>query len=236
MTYIEGFLIPCPVANKAAYTAHAEQMAGVFSGAGATRMVQTWGEDVPDGKLNDLKQAVRATPDEAILFTWMEFPDRAARDAAIARSSALPRPAEVPFDRERMIIAGFETISEIGPGGVPGFIDAVILPVPTANKQAYLEFAQRIAIPFLEQGATRLVDAWGVAVPEGKVTDYHRATLRQDDESVVYSWVEWPSRAVRDAAWEVLMSDERLDASKNRPFDGKRMIFGGFTPIVDTGS
>lgn len=235
MTYVEGFLIPCPAANKAAYIAHAERMGAVFVGAGAARMVQAWGDDVPDGELNDLKQAVRATPDEAILFSWMEFADRAARDAAVEKSSELPRPAEVPFDRERMIIGGFEIISEIGPGGAPGFIDAVVLPVPTASKPAYLDFAQRIAMPFLEQGATRLVDAWGVAVPKGKLTDYHRATLRQDDESVVYSWVEWPSRAVRDAAWEVLLKDERLDASKGRPFDGKRMIFGGFTPIVDTG-
>ena len=236
MTYIEGFVIPCPTSNKAAYVDHAERMAGVFRDAGASRMVQSWGDDVPDGKLNDLKQAVQARPDEAILFSWMEFPDRAARDAAVARSSELPRPAEVPFDRERMIIGGFEVISEIGPGGAPGFIDAVVLPVPTEGKQDYVAFAQRIAIPFLEQGATRLVDAWGVAVPDGKVTDYHRATLREPDESIVYSWVEWPSREVRDAAWEVLMQDERLDASRNRPFDGKRMIFGGFKPILDTGA
>jgi len=234
MTYVEGFLIPCLAANKAAYIAHAEQMAVVFSGAGATRMVQAWGEDVPDGKLNDLKQAVQATPDEAILFSWMEFPDRAARDAAVAKSSESPRPAEVPFDRDRMIIAGFETISEIGPGGAPGFIDAAILPVRTDEKQAYLAFAERIAVPFIEQGATRIVDAWGVAVPEGKLTDFHRATLREADESVVYSWVEWPSRQVRDAAWDKLMKDERLNPGPDRPFDGKRMIFGGFTPIIDT--
>ena len=93
MTYVEGFLIPCPAANKAAYIAHAEQMADVFSGAGATRTVQSWGEDVPDGKLNDLKQAVQATPDEAILFSWMEFPDRAAFehvDVAVAIIGNLP--------------------------------------------------------------------------------------------------------------------------------------------------
>jgi len=236
MTYVEGFLIPCPAANKAAYIAHAEQMAAVFTDCGATRMVQTWGDDVPDGKLNDLKQAVQATADEAILFSWMEFPDRAARDAAVARSSELPRPAEVPFARDRMIIAGFEMISDIGTGGAPGFIDAVILPVPTDGKQAYLDFAKRIAVPFIEQGATRVADAWGVAVPEGKVTDYHRATLRKADESVVYSWIEWPSRQVRDAGWEKLMKDERLNPGPDRPFDGKRMIFGGFTPIVDTGA
>lgn len=234
MTFVEGFLTPCPTANKAAYIEQAESAAPLFKSLGGTRFVEAWGEDVPDGKINDLKQAVQATPDETVLFSWIEYPDRATRDAANAKMAEQgpPEGMTMPFDGKRMIWSGFEVISDEGPGGTPGFIDAVILPVPTAKKADYIAFSEKVAGAFVENGATRVVDSWGEDVPDGKVTDYNRATHRKEDETVVYSWVEWPSKQVRDAAWEKLMKDERMAPSPDRPFDGMRMMFGGFTPIV----
>ena len=89
-----------------------------------------------------------------------------------------------------------------------------------------------MAAVFQEYGATRLVDAWGVDVPAGEVTDFHRAVQAKTDETVAFGWVEWPSKDANDAGWEKMMSDPRMQGSEP-PFDGKRMIFGGFRPIVD---
>ena len=83
-----------------------------------------------------------------------------------------------------------------------------------------------------ECGATRVVDAWGDDVPDGKVTDYKGAVKAGADEKIVYSWIEWPSKEVRDKGWEKVMNDPRMQPNQ-MPFDGKRMIYGGFAPILD---
>ena len=84
----------------------------------------------------------------------------------------------------------------------------------------------------MEYGATRVVDTWGDDVPDGKVTDFKGAVNKKDDEQVACSWVEWPSKEVRDAAWPKVMADPRLK-DHTPPFDGKRLIYGGFRPILD---
>ena len=92
----------------------------------------------------------------------------------------------------------------------------------------------------MEMGALRVVECWGDDVPEGKVTDFRRAVDATASESIVFSWIEWPDKATRNAAFAKMMSedfsDPRVDQAKNpMPFDGKRMIFGGFVPVVDMG-
>ncbi|MFN4097092.1 MAG: DUF1428 domain-containing protein [Sphingomonas sp.] len=133
-----------------------------------------------------------------------------------------------------MIFAGFEAIVEAGDAGRTGYIDGYVLPVPAANKEAYREMAQKMTDLFEEFGALRVVEAWGEDTPDGKVTDYNRATLKKDDECVVYSWIEWPDKATRDAGWAKMMEDERMKPPSEPPFDGKRMMWGGFQPILDT--
>ena len=113
------------------------------------------------------------------------------------------------------------------------FIDGFVVAVPAANKQAYLDHAKKSLPLFKEFGATRMVEAWGEDVPDGKVTDFKRAVKAQDGENVVFSWVEWPSKAVRDAGMKKMMADPRMKELNDMPFDGKRMIFGGFAPILD---
>jgi uncharacterized protein YbaA (DUF1428 family) len=85
---------------------------------------------------------------------------------------------------------------------------------------------------FEEYGAQRLVDGWGDDVPEGKITDFRRAVQARDDETIVFSWIEWPSKAARDEAWRKLMADARMRPD-TMPFDGKRMIYGGFATVLD---
>lgn len=85
---------------------------------------------------------------------------------------------------------------------------------------------------FLEFGAIRVVECRGHDVPDGKLTDFRRAVQAKQYESVVFSWVEWPDKAARDAGMAKFMQDPRVEAAGDGPFDGKRMIFGGFKPVV----
>lgn len=113
------------------------------------------------------------------------------------------------------------------------YIDGFVLAVPKANKQAYLEHAKK-ALPFFKEfGATRMVEAWGDDVPDGKVTDFRSAVKAEANEDVLFSWIEWPSKEVRDQATKKMMDDPRMKEMGNMPFDGKRMIIGGFQPILD---
>lgn len=118
------------------------------------------------------------------------------------------------------------------------YIDGFVIAVPSASRQAFIDHATSIDAIFIEMGALRVVECWGDDVPDGKVTDFRRAVQANDDESVAFSWIEWPDKATRDAAMAKMMSgemqDDRMDPAKNpMPFDGKRMIFGGFHSLVD---
>ncbi|WP_416898478.1 MAG: DUF1428 domain-containing protein [Minwuia sp.] len=116
------------------------------------------------------------------------------------------------------------------------YIDGFLLAVPTANKDRYREMAEFASSMFREWGAIRQVETWGDDVPDGKVTSFPMAVKMEADETVVFSWIEWPDKATRDAAHEKMMSDPRMEQFKEMPFDGMRMIFGGFVPIMDVGA
>ncbi|WP_326523896.1 DUF1428 domain-containing protein [Sphingomonas sp.] len=131
-----------------------------------------------------------------------------------------------------MIISGFTSIVDEG-SGRGGYIDGFVAPVRPAKKEAYREMAQHAAGIFQEYGAVRVVEGWGDDVLDGKVTDYKRAVKAEGDENVVYSWIEWPDKAARDAGWAKVMADERMKPPGDMPFDGKRMFWGGFLPILD---
>ncbi|NMG38746.1 DUF1428 family protein [Chelativorans sp. ZYF759] len=237
MIYVEGFVTPVPTANRQAYQQHAAGVAPMFREFGVARMVEAWGDDVPDGKVNDFKGAVQARADETVVFSWFEYPSREARDAANGRMSADPRMEEMgnsmPFDGKRMIIGGFQAFVDEGTGDGMGYADGYLLAVPEAKREAYRELAARMAPVFLEMGAIRVVEAWADDVPEGKVTDYRRAVIAKPDETVVFSFVEWPSREARKEGWKRMMEDTRSHPDGEMPFDGTRMIYGGFTPILD---
>jgi uncharacterized protein YbaA (DUF1428 family) len=114
------------------------------------------------------------------------------------------------------------------------YIDGFVAAVPTANRQKFIEHAELGDAVFMDLGALRVTECWGDDVPEGTTTDFRRAVKATDDETVVFAWIEWPDKATRDAAFTKMMDDPRMDPEKNpMPFDGKRMIFGGFAPVVD---
>lgn len=114
------------------------------------------------------------------------------------------------------------------------YVDGFVAAVPTANRDKFLRHAQEAAVVFKEHGALQVVECWGNDVPEGKVTSFPMAVQRKDDETVIFSWITWPSKAVRDEAMKKVMADPRLQPETNpMPFDGKRVIFGGFEMIVN---
>ena len=114
------------------------------------------------------------------------------------------------------------------------YIDGFVIAVPTANKQKFIDHARTFDALFLEWGATRVVEGWGDDVPDGKQTDFRRAVQAKADETVAFSWVEWPDKATRDAAMAKMMDDPRMDPAKHPfPFDGARMIYGGFAQVLE---
>jgi uncharacterized protein YbaA (DUF1428 family) len=120
---------------------------------------------------------------------------------------------------------------------VMAYIDGFVIAVPTGNKQAFIDHAKQFDALFIEMGATRILECWGDDVKAGKLTDFRRAVDAKDDETVVFSWVEWPDKATRDAAMarmkDLMTTDPRLNPEKNpMPFDGARLIYGGFEPVV----
>ena len=114
------------------------------------------------------------------------------------------------------------------------YIDGMVAAVPTANREKFKKHAQDAAAVLKEYGALKVVECWGDDVPEGKLTSFPMAVKREPDETVILSWIVWPSRQVRDAAMQKWMADPRMQPDKNpMPFDGKRMIYGGFEVIVE---
>jgi uncharacterized protein YbaA (DUF1428 family) len=113
------------------------------------------------------------------------------------------------------------------------YIDGFVIPVPNEKRRAYLEVAAQAAPIFKKHGALRVVECWGDDVPDGKWTDFKRSVDAKPGENVVFSWIEWPSKEARDAGMKKAMEDMPMKP-EDMPFDGKRMIFGGFAPLLDT--
>jgi len=236
MTYFEGFIVPVPEANKAAYQKHATDFAPLVQGVGVHRMVESWESDVPEGKVTDFRKAVDGKPDEKIVFSFFEYPSRTERDAANQKFMSDPRMAEMgkdmPFDGKRMIMGGFEAIVEEGsPGG--SYTDGFVVPVPDGKADAYRELASKMAKVFRQHGANRVIEAISDDVDHGQVTDFYRAVKAEDGEKIVFSFIEWPDKQTRDEAWAKIMADESMKP-QDMPFDGKRMFWGGFDKILDT--
>lgn len=243
MTYVDGFLIPVPTAKKEAFILHAGKSDQVFIEHGALRIVEAWGEDVPHGATTDFYRAVDARDDETIVFSWIEWPDKATRDAMYARMDELTRSDPrfsmehnpPPFDGKRMVFGGFEPLVEAGAYQRGAYVQGFVL--PARGRDAYRMVAAEAWPMFAEYGALQVVETWQDDVPEGKRTDFFRSVKTEAGEQVVFSWMLWPSRQICDAAAEKMQSDERMKPppGDGMPFDPQRMIYAGFVPVVELG-
>lgn len=113
------------------------------------------------------------------------------------------------------------------------YVDGFVAAVPTANKAKFLEHAKIAAAVMKEAGALNIVECWGDDVPDGKVTSFPMAVRKQEDETVVFSWITWPDKETRNAGMQKMMEDPRMQQDVNpMPFDGERCIFGGFQVVL----
>lgn len=113
------------------------------------------------------------------------------------------------------------------------YVDGFVIAVPTDRKAEYLRQAGVAAQIFKECGALEIVECWGDDVPEGKVTSFPMAVKCQEGETVVFSWIQWPTKGLRDQGMKKFMDDPRMKEMKDMPFDGQRMIFGGFQVVLE---
>jgi uncharacterized protein YbaA (DUF1428 family) len=188
------------------------------------------------GKVTDFHRAVQKRDGEAVLFSWVEWPSKDVRDygtKALEQDDRM-KTLVMPFDGQRMIYGGFSPIVEEGSANGTSYVDGIAAPVPLANRAAYIDTASGTARLFREYGALRVVEGWGDDVPDGKITDFRRAVEAREGETIVFSWIEWHSKQVRDEAWSKLRTDLRMQPDKDKmPFDGRRMIYGGFATVLD---
>lgn len=245
MPYIDGFVLAVPTDNKQKFTDHAALGDAAFMDHGAARILECWQDNVPEGKVTDFFGAVDAKSDESVVFSWIEWPDKATRDEMYANMENITKTDErfspeknpMPFDGQRMIWGGFTPIVEEGEGRHDSYVQGFIVPVRGDKREAYRKMAADVWDMFREYGALRVVEAWDDDVPEGKVTDFRRAVKAEADEKVVFSFMEWPSREVCDEAAEKMMKDERMQMPEGEmPFDPQRMVYGGFQPVVQLGA
>ena len=236
MSYYSGFVAAVPTANKQAYIDHATGAWPSFKKRGALRMVECWGEDVPHGKQTDFYRATNAKDDETPVFSWIEWPDRKTADEAWAdmmNDPEMQQMPQMPFDGMRMFWGGFAPITEGGTSKPGSYVQGFVLAAPAKNKQAYIEMANGAFEMFEGYGANYQVECWGEDVPHGKQTDFYRAANAEEGEVPIFSWIEWPDRKTCDDAAKKMEADMEGQDFPEMPFDGKRMFWGGFKPIVD---
>jgi len=243
MTYFDGFVIAVPTANKDKFLQHASTIDPMFIEQGATRVVECWADDVTRGKVTDFYRAVDAKDDESIAFSWIEWPDKAARDKGMAammnpeqpdpRADPATNPA--PFDGKRMIFGGFEAIVSEGEHATLPYVQGFMVPVPTTKREAYAKMAAEAWDMFADHRALAVLEAWGDDVPHGTVTDFYRGVQATDEESVVFSYMIWPSKEVCQDAARKMQNEMQMPEGFEMPFDGKRMVWGGFVPLLVLG-
>ena len=224
MAYYDGFVIPVPTADKAKFVDHAERMDKVFLEYGALQVVEAWGDNIAPGKVTDFRRAVDAKDDESVAFSWVEWPDKATRDAAFKamESNETMMNEPMPFDGKRMIFGGFEPIVVEGKDQRGAFVQGFVLPV--RGKEAYRKMAAEAWPMFERYGALKVVECWQDDVPQGKQTDFYRAVKAEPGEEIVFSYMLWPSREVCDAASEKMQNDPEMKMPDDMPFDPQRMI------------
>lgn len=238
MTYFQGFVIPVPPENREAYRNMAIEAAPFFEEYGSRRIVEGWGEDVPRGTSTDMYRAVDADEGETVVFSWIEWDSEATchqAHEAMTKDERMKMPPEMPFDGKRMIFAGFEVLGASGSGGETGYVQGYVAPVPRHNRTAFADMCATMRDVAVDSGALRAVDGWAEDIPDGQASDFKRAVKADEGEAVAFGFVEWPSKDAFDAGLAKMSSDDRMPKpGSEMPLDGKRLIYGGFTVLLDT--
>jgi len=115
------------------------------------------------------------------------------------------------------------------------YVDGFVVPVPTANKEAFIAYAKTVDHLFIKHGALQVLECWGEDVPRGDVTDFYSAVNAKPDETIMFSYVLWPDKETREIGNEKVYADMQATGHDGleMPFDGKRLIYGGFQSIIE---
>ncbi|GLQ06481.1 DUF1428 domain-containing protein [Sneathiella chinensis] len=237
MPHFIGCVAAIPIKNKDAYRQHTDSLAPYFKEIGTNYLLEYWENDIPDGKITDFRRSVLAQAGEAIVFSLLEFPDKATADSSyqkMAENEEVRRlETEMPFDGKRMIFGGFTPLTEAPTALDAGYMDVSLLAVPFSNRDAYEQQARHAARIFKEHGALQVAEAWGDSLPNGTLTDFFRAVQATEQENVALSWVQWPSKKARDEGWQKIWADPRMEQiGASSLYDHQRRVFGGFTPFT----
>ena len=240
MPYYTGSVTPVPKDKRDSYLQSLRRSWPLMQSRGAARMVETWGEDIQPGTQTDFLRAVQARDDEAVVFAWVEWPDKATSDAAWAdimenREEFANAMGELPYDGKRMIFGGFQSFVADGSDKGGGYYQGFLTPVPEGNRDAFEKLAHSAwEEMFRPSGCLGNHESWGDDVPHGKLTDMYRAVDAKDGEVIVMSWAGWPDRATCEEAGRKMRAAMEGKPMPDMPFDGKRMIWAGFETIFDS--
>lgn len=243
MSYAHGFIAAVPQANRDVYRRHAKKVGEVFRENGASQVMECWEEEVPDGEVTSFPLAVRRKEGEAVVFSWYRWPSKEVADAGMKATMADERvrceAGQVGkiFDGKRIIYGGFDVVAEkrADAGIDTPYVHGMAAAVVASRREAYAKCAGEMGAILRERGALEVVDCWEEAVPEGELTSFPKAVLREEGEAVVFSWILWPSKEAGRAGMGAMREDARL-ANLFEEIGGmmnlKRLIHGGFTPLV----
>lgn len=240
MPYYTGSVTPVPKDQRDKYLQSLHRSWPLMQKRGAVRMVEAWAEDIQPGKQTDFLRAVQARDDEAVVFGWVEWPDRATSDAAWADIMQNPEEmskamGDAKYDGKRMIFGGFQAFIAEGSDRGGGYYQGFLTPVPEANKAAFGDMARMAWNEmFRPNGCLGNYESWGDDVPRGKLTDMYRAVDATDGEAIVMSWTCWPDRATCEEAGRKMEASMEGQPMPDMPFDGKRMIWAGFETLFDS--
>jgi uncharacterized protein YbaA (DUF1428 family) len=241
MAYFQAFLIPVPESRKDAYSRMAHDVAPLFQEYGAERIVECWDDEVPRGQTTDMYRAVRAEAGERVVFSWIDWASREACDKAHDQMMSDERmqdpPDAMPFDGMRLTFAGFETLGAAGAGGSTGYVAGYVAPVRRERRKAFADMCATMRDVAIRCGALYAVDGWAENIEDGTLTDFKRAVKAESGEAVAFGYVEWASKAAWDqGSARMRQDDDRPPSGADLPLDGKRLIHGGFSVLLDTGA
>lgn len=234
MRYIEAMLGSAPTDKKEAYREAAQTMSAIFRKHGALRTVDAWGAQVPRGEKTDMYRAVQAQDGETIVFACMEWASKEARDKgfAAAEPEMMQANAFPPLNGALAIFGRFEPLVSHGDEQAGDYIDVMFGSVQQGQKEPYTAACASYPQYFLDNGALRSVDCWGLDVPRGEKTDIYRAVQAKDGEMPVFGWIEWASQQAADDGMKATMAAMRQAEVAPPPMDNGLVIFGGFEVLV----
>lgn len=237
MTYVEGFIMPVPRTNRDGFIRFSTMADKLWAAYGADRILECWPDEDSTVRTGDIFTAAQGQDCEAMIFSWIEWRDKNSRNQAmpllLAKMASDPRFDQarhpLPFDNDRVISGCFRTLADHGEPAPAPYVQGFILSV-AQNREAHIQaYANASWEGLYEVGALRLLLTWEDECPADRRIDFPRLAKSGPEEKVAFAVIEWPSRAVCEAA------AHKFAPHADPPFDQRRMMSGGFSPVVLAG-